>query len=268
SLAVDAIEGNFARLFANQLTANVITADHLAVGTAMIDKFFATSARIDRLITKTHFVNEMHALTLNVVDLNASEIRTRLLSANTIEASWIKSGTALLDRVFSSTAMFERMMAKSGFVTTLNTVTIDTDQITIRRPDGYQIVNNGVPKWDFSYADTQPRFFSSGSNITGTYYTTSNNVYTTVDATYFQHNTRYVNIRGYAYMYRSSTNPVYGGNVRLSTFGEGSNNISNIAYIPPEENSQRSPMFINLTLDLGKPDGSLRQIYTQTKVSN
>src|SRR5699024_7596498 len=125
SLAVDAIEGNFARLFANQLTANVITADHLAVGTAMIDKFFATSARIDRLITKTHFVNEMHALTLNVVDLNASQIRTRLLSANTIEASWIKSGTALLDRVFSSTAMFERMMAKSGFVTTLNTVTID-----------------------------------------------------------------------------------------------------------------------------------------------
>src|SRR5699024_4235722 len=102
----------------------------------------------------------------------------------------------------------------------------------------------------------------------GTYYTTSNNVYTTVDATYFQHNTRYVNIRGYAYMYRPSTNPVYGGNIRLSTFGEGSNNVSNIAYIPSEENSQGSPMFINLTLDLGKPDGSLRQIYTQTKVSN
>src|SRR5699024_11091233 len=108
ALAVDAIEGNFARLFANQLTANVITSDHIQVGTALIDKFFATSARIDQLITKTHFVNEMHALTLNVVDLNASQIRTKLLSANTIEASWIKSGTALLDRVFSSTGMFER----------------------------------------------------------------------------------------------------------------------------------------------------------------
>src|SRR5699024_10969432 len=120
SLAVDAIEGNFARLFANQLTANVITSDHIQVGTALIDKMFATYARIDQIITKTHFVNEMHALTLNVVDLNASQIRTRLLSANTIEAKWIKSGTALLDRVFSSTAMFERMMAKSAFVTTLS----------------------------------------------------------------------------------------------------------------------------------------------------
>src|SRR5699024_9075633 len=125
ALAVSAIEGNFARLFANQLTADVITSKHIQVGTALIDKFFATSARIDQLITKTHFVNEMHALTLNVVDLNASQIRTRLLSANTIEASWIKSGTALLDRVFSSTAMFERMMAKSAFVRTLSTITLD-----------------------------------------------------------------------------------------------------------------------------------------------
>src|SRR5699024_1430350 len=141
------IEGNFARLFANQLTANVITADHLSVGTAMINKMFATSARIDQLITKTHFVNEMHALTLNVVDLNASQIRTRLLSANTIEASWIKSGTALLGRVFSSTAMFERMMAKSAFVTTLSTVTLDLYELTIWRPDGVAVIENGMQRF-------------------------------------------------------------------------------------------------------------------------
>lgn len=147
ALAVDAIEGNFARLFANQLTANVITSDHIQVGTALIDKFFATSARIDRLITKTHFVNEMHALTLNVVDLNASQIRTRLLSANTIEASWIKSGTALLDRVFSSTAMFERMMAKSAFVTTLSTITLDLHELTIWRPDGVAVIQNGMQRF-------------------------------------------------------------------------------------------------------------------------
>src|SRR5699024_3523503 len=147
ALAVQAIEGNFARLFANQLTANVITSDHIQVGTALIDKFFATSARIDRLITKTHFVNEMHALTLNVVELNASQIRARLLSANTIEASWIKSGTALLDRVFSSTAMFERMMAKSAFVTTLSTVTLDLHELTIWRPDGVAVIQNGMQRF-------------------------------------------------------------------------------------------------------------------------
>ena len=147
ALAVDAIEGNFARLFANQLTANVITSDHIQVDTALIDKFFATAARIDQLITKTHFVNEMHALTLNVVDLNASQIRARLLTANTIEAKWIKSGTALLDRVFSSTAMFERMMAKSAFVSTLSTITLDLHELTIWRPDGVAVIQNGMQRF-------------------------------------------------------------------------------------------------------------------------
>ena len=169
--------GNFIDLNAGNivtagLSADVIKSDHIQVGTGLIDKMFATSARIDQLITKTHFVNEMHALTLNVVELNASQIRTRLLSANTIEASWIKSGTALLDRVFSSTAMFERMMAKSGFVTTLNTVTIDTDQLTIRRPDGVAWVSNGMARHDYNVQMTE---FLEGSNISwnGQWYETS-----------------------------------------------------------------------------------------------
>ena len=147
ALAIDAIEGNFARLFASQLTANVIKSTHIEASTTLVNKLFASSARIDQLITKTHFVNEMHALTLNVVDLNASHIRSRLLTANTIEASWIKSGTALLDRVFSSTAMFERMMAKSAFVSTLSTITLDLHELTIWRPDGVAVIQNGMQRF-------------------------------------------------------------------------------------------------------------------------
>lgn len=191
SLAVDAIEGSFARLFANQLTANVITSEHIQVGTALVDKMFATRARIDELITKTHFVNEMHALTLNVVDLNASQIRTRLLSANTIEASWIKSGTALLDRVFSSTAMFERMMAKSGFVTTLNTVTIDTDQITIRRSDGGVLVSQGMQRFG-SAIITKP-FPGSEVTFDGTNYVTTSRGAQTFERAYGEHSGRWAN---------------------------------------------------------------------------
>lgn len=192
SLAVDAIEGNFARLFANQLTANVITSDHIQVGTALIDKMFATSARIDQLITKTHFVNEMHALTLNVVELNASQIRARLLSANTIEASWIKSGTALLDRVFSSTAMFERMMAKSGFVTTLNTVTIDTDQLTIRRPDGVAWVSNGMARFDIPVQVQE--FMDTSVEWTGQRYVTNSRGTQKCAILYTSHAGRYLRI--------------------------------------------------------------------------
>src|SRR5699024_1169450 len=130
ALAVDAIEGNFARLFASSLTSNVIKSDHIEASTSLINKLFVNSARIDELITKTHFFNEMHALTLNVVDLNAAQIRTKILSANTIEAVWLKSDGALFDRIFSSTAQFERMMSKTGFVTSFGAVTISADQIT------------------------------------------------------------------------------------------------------------------------------------------
>lgn len=212
SLAVDAIEGNFARLFANQLTANVITSDHIQVGTALVDKMFATSARIDRLITKTHFVNEMHALTLNVVDLNASQIRTRLLSANTIEASWLKSGTALLDRVFSSTAMFERMMAKSAFVTTLSTVTLDLYELTIWRPDGVAYVQNGVPSFGI------PVFFKpwmpadGAVTFDGRNYNTSMSGTQTFEMGYTQHAGRYLSIAFSANLrYSSASTSTYMG---------------------------------------------------------
>ena len=147
TISLDAIDANFARVQASILTANVITTEHIYASTSLVNKLFASSARIDQLITKTHFVNEMNALTMNVIDLNASQIRTRLLTANTIEASWIKSGTALLDRVFSSTAMFERMMAKSAFVSTLSTITLDLHELTIWRPDGVAVIQNGMQRF-------------------------------------------------------------------------------------------------------------------------
>lgn len=192
SLAVDAIEGNFARLFANQLTANVITSDHIQVGTALVGKIFATSARIDELITKSHFVNEMHALTLNVVDLNASQIRARLLTANTIEAEWLKGGAALLEKVFASTAMFELMMAKSGFVTTLNTVTIDTDQLTIRRPDGVAWVSNGMARFDIPVQVQE--FMDTSVEWTGQRYVTNSRGTQKCAILYTSHAGRYLRI--------------------------------------------------------------------------
>ena len=187
--------GNFIDLNAGNivtagLSANVITSNHIQVGTALIDKFFATSARIDELITKSHFVNEMHALTLNVVDLNASEIRARLLTANTIEAEWLKGGTALIDRLFATTAMFERMMAKSGFITTLNTVTIDTDQLTIRRPDGVAWVSNGVPQFDHEV--TLVQYMDSEVNWTGQRYRTNSATPQIFSNAYTSHASRYL----------------------------------------------------------------------------
>ena len=190
------IDLNAGNIVTAGLSANIITSDHIQTGTALVDKMFATSARIDQLITKTHFVNEMHALTLNVVDLNASQIRTRLLSANTIEASWIKSGTALLDRVFSSTAMFERMMAKSAFVTTLSTITLDLHELTIWRPDGVAVIQNGMQRFGLPVTFVQQ--VSGGGTgevaIQANYWETNARSSQQVGGIYTEHAGRWLNV--------------------------------------------------------------------------
>lgn len=186
------IDLNAGNIVTAGLSANVIEADHIQVGTQLVDKMFATSARIDQLITKSHFVNEMHALTLNVVDLNASHIRSRLLTANVIEAEWLKGGTALLDRVFSSTAMFERMMAKSGFVTTLNTVTIDTDLLTVRRKDGIAWIRDGMPRFDIPVQVQQ--YLDKDVEFDGQRYITNNRGASIVSMLYTSHAGRYLRI--------------------------------------------------------------------------
>lgn len=251
ALAVDAIEGNFARLFANQLTADVITAEHIQVGTVLIDKFFATSARIDQLITKTHFVNEMYALTLNVVELNASQIRTRLLSANTIEADWIKSGTALLDRVFSSTAMFERMMAKSAFVTTLSTVTLDLHELTIWRPDGVALVMNGMER--FGHPVPVVRYIDDEVETDDKTYWTNSRGAQVVGIAYGDHAGRYYNLVVGMGLRWDSDYPTQYCNVQIRTVNSPTG--VNIPVFNKEITARRSDglQWHTLSVPLGRP---------------
>src|SRR5699024_1112817 len=101
SLAVDAIEGRFSDLFTSHLAAKSITADHLSVGTAMIDKLFATSGRIDQLITKDHFVRTIKALSIEAVEGNFSSLITKYFSANYIEVDWIDGKDAWFESMYT-----------------------------------------------------------------------------------------------------------------------------------------------------------------------
>src|SRR5699024_7478909 len=87
--------------------------------------------------------------------------------------------------------MFERMMAKSGFVRTLNTVSIDTDQLTIRRADGGVLISNGTQKFG-SPIITKP-FVTSGVEYDGMNYTTSSRGAKTFERAYGEHSGRYAN---------------------------------------------------------------------------
>lgn len=273
----------------------IVEADRILIGSQQISSWRMASiisvnpTAVD-VITESmnisadmNVAGDIRALSLDAVRGDINHIVTNYLDADVIDADHVKTSHALIDKIFASNAYVTTLTSKSQFTRDIQAIEINTNQLNmttllnsagqveggyrIKRPDGFNIINNGMPQWDFSYASTEPRFYAAGVGITATYYTTSNSHYTTADATYFHHTTRYVNIRGYAYMHRPGTFPVYGGNVRLTTFSE-SPNISSAAYVSPSEDSQSNPYFIDLTLDLGRPTGKLRQLYTQMRVSD
>lgn len=140
--------------------------------------------------------------------------------------------------------------------------------LKITRPDGHVIMNNGVPTWSFSGQLVGPNLMVQGVSVSGQYYSTSNTTDSTMEAWYFVHDTQYLNLRGYARMYFPKTNSS-SGVVILRGFG----NLTAEAYqfIPntkKDSNNQTEQVYVNITLDLGVPDGRLKSLYIQGRSGN
>ena len=176
ALAVKAIEGNFARLFANQLTANVITSDHIQVGTGLVNKIFATSARIDELITKNHFVNNVKAMSIEAVEGQFSSLMTKYFSANYIDVNYINGKNAWFETQYVKTSNISNLTSQTAFIRDIQTIEITANQLnintlhsklkgvegglTIYGPDGRVLINNSILKASF---DVQVYDFYAGS---------------------------------------------------------------------------------------------------------
>src|SRR5699024_3726971 len=146
SISMSAVKADFANIFAGTADIQFIEAKHLASDAIQARHLYVTNAMAEKIIANSVMAREVKALSIDAVEANIGSIRSNILTSDVVKSTHIASGTALIDKVFSSTAMFERMMAKSGFVRTLNTVTIDTDQLTIRRPDGVAWVSQGLAR--------------------------------------------------------------------------------------------------------------------------
>src|SRR5699024_2185250 len=131
SLAVDAIEGRFSDLFTSHLTSNIITADHLSVGTAMIDKLFATSGRIDQLITKDHFVHNIKALRNDAVVGIFSILIIKYFSANYIDVDWIDGKNAWFESMYTSNAIIRKLTAQTVFVRDVQAIDITANLLSL-----------------------------------------------------------------------------------------------------------------------------------------
>lgn len=189
--SLDAIEANIGRVRTAFLKADVIEGSHIKSNTIEIKHLTGYDAILEMLMARSVFSNEVTTLSLNAVEANIGSIRSQILTANVIQSQHIQSGNALIDKIFSSTGMFERMMAKSGFVTTLNTVSIDTDQLTIRRADGGVLMSNGTQKFG-SPIITKP-FPDTGVSYDNVNYSTTLRSSKTFERAYGEHSGRWAN---------------------------------------------------------------------------
>lgn len=179
--ALNAIEINAGRVRSAILEADVITGTHLAVGTTMIDKLFATSGRIDQLIGKDYFIQNIKALSIEAVEGTFSSLVTKYFSANYIDVDWISGKNAWFESMYTSNAMIARLTAQHAFIRDVQAIEITANQLNLdtlknrfnqieggihitRAVDGVRWIENGVPRGNVpvqvfdSYAGSNIRF--------------------------------------------------------------------------------------------------------------
>ena len=260
SISMSAVKADFANIFAGTADIQFIVAKHLASNSIQARHLLVTNAMAEKIIANTVMAREVKALSIDAVEANIGSIRSKILTSNVIKSTHIAGGTALIDKIYSSTAMFERMMAKSGFVRTLNTVTIDTDQITIRRPDGGRLINNGMLQASFD-VQIRPNHASSAVEFTGINYATSSSSWQTFEHFYTDHKGSKLLISWAVDFYGPSASEYI--EVRVRGFG-GNNPIgtSNKRIF-----SNGSTAYLNHTVSLGVPDYSTIQAYLEFRRS-
>lgn len=278
TLAVDAIEGNFARLFANQLTANVITSDHIQVGTALVEKLFATSARIDVLIGKDYFVNNVTAMTVNAVEGQFSSLMAKYLNVNYIDVDYINGKNAWFESQYTLNANIAKLTAQHAFIRDVQAIEITANQLniqtlhsklksvegglTIYGPDGRVLINNSMLRASF---DVQVYDAYGGNNVefAGLNYYTSSSFWQTFK--YF-----YTDFKGsqllvsWAVGLQSGNSASEYAEVQVRGFG-GNNPIgsrSSRQFVKPGETT-----YHNQIINLGVPDYSTIQGYLEFRRS-
>ena len=279
ALAIDAIEGNFARLFANQLTANVITSDHIQMSTALVNELFATSARIDELITKRHFVNNVYAMSIEAVEGQFSSLMTKYFSANYIDVNYINGKNAWFESQYTLNANIAKLTSQIAFIRDIQTIEVTANQLnintlhnklrgvegglTIYGYDGRVLINNSILENTFAINFIQPHFMGVGVTTSGNYFKTTNTNYTTAAAFSYLRGGRYLTIEGYCEMRSdvSGSSDTTVGAIRLMEYSSGSR--SAFATIENRRTNKGDNQFFKIRLDLGVPQYEQRNFYVQ-----
>src|SRR5699024_11000794 len=131
ALAVDAIEGNFARLWADEFSAITIDVDDIQGFTARFEYLYTLNANIKKLVSQTAFIIEINTLSLNAVYGDISDLRTEILTSNVILSRHVNASMALIDKIFSESAYIERLTSKSAFIRDIQAIEITANQLNL-----------------------------------------------------------------------------------------------------------------------------------------
>ena len=125
TIAIDAIEGNFSRLFATEIdtvkltakniNANAIGAQHLWVDQALVNKLSASSIFSNMITTKA----------LNAIDVNAGRVRASILEADVITGTHLAVGTSMINKLFATSGRIDQLITKNHFVTNVKAMSIE-----------------------------------------------------------------------------------------------------------------------------------------------
>lgn len=259
TISMSAVKAEFADLFAARVKAGVVTADYVEGFSAKFSSLYTLNANIERLVSQTVFTRSVRTLSIDAVEANIGSIRSKILTSNVILSSHVNTSTALIDKIFASTAMFSRMMSKSGFITTLNTVTIDTDRITIRRPDGARLINNGMLQASFD-VQIRPNHASPDVQFTGLNYATKSDEWKTFEHFYTDFKGSKLLISWAVDFYGPSASEYV--EVRVRGFGNNP-----IGTSPKRIFSNGSTAYLNHTVNLGVPNYNTIQAYLEFRRS-
>ena len=282
--ALNAIEINAGRVRAAILEADVITGTHLAVGTSMINKLFATSGRIDQLITKSHFVSNMKALSIEAVEGNFSSLITKYFSANYIDVDWIDGKNAWFESMYTSNAMIRKLTAQTVFVRDVQAIEITANQLNLdtlrnrfnkieggihitRAKDGVRWIENGVPRGNVP-VQTYDSYAGSNIRFNGLNFITDNSHWQTFKYFYTPHEGRILRVVWAVGLLGSSGSASEYVEVQVNGFGNN-NQINNGSGSSSRRVFVSRGNTVNITQDipLPPPNYNMMQAYLQVRRS-
>ena len=138
--SIDAINGNFARLFASEISTVDLNASNITTGTLSSERLQVNNALINRLISNSILTSEMRAQSLTAVRGDIADLRTRILTSDVITSDHLKVENALIDKMFATSALISRLTSKTAFISQLRTIDLAADQVRV----GFNGISNNV----------------------------------------------------------------------------------------------------------------------------